>query len=63
MYNWSTNTESLKLNPTAYTRWRLEQLINYGLNGERIDRQELRQHLQTLDIDPARKHFLEFLLS
>ena len=45
MYNWSTNEEKFKKeNPKAYKLWRLEQLINYGLDGEKLD-QDLRKFL------------------
>ena len=63
MYNWSTDTVKLQKNPHAYAIWKLEQLINFGLNGERINRADLRAYWSELDIDPDRKHFLELLLN
>ncbi len=64
MYNWSTDTKELQKNPEKYIVWRLEQLINFGLNGEKISEQELRRYWRALDtLDPARKRFLELLLT
>ncbi|MBU2577697.1 hypothetical protein KKA69_02585, partial [Patescibacteria group bacterium] len=45
MYNWSTDEEKLKRNyPQEYQKWRLLQLINYGLDGEKIDCKLLKKH-------------------
>ena len=38
MYNWNTDTKELEKNPEEYTIWKLEQLINYGLDGEKLNR-------------------------
>lgn len=62
MYNWSVNEEELKKYPQQYKRWRLEQLINFGLNGEKISAVELKEHLPHLHIDPWRRRFLNLLL-
>ena len=63
MYNWSTDTSELQKNPEKYTIWKLEQLINYGLNGEKINEKELRKYWSSLNIfDPARKKYLFFLI-
>lgn len=43
MYNWSTDEEYLKKFPHEYEKWRLLQLINYGLDGEKISLKRLRQ--------------------
>ena len=43
MYNWSTDEEYLKQFPDKYEKWRLLQLINYGLDGERISLKRLRE--------------------
>jgi len=63
MYNWSADEQALKKNPAQYTRWRLEQLINFGLNGEKINERELREHFSELNIDPSRRRLLEILLN
>ncbi len=62
MYNWSTDTTQLKKDPDAYERWRLEQLINFGLNGEKIVEEKLRRYFDVLELDPARRRFLASLL-
>lgn len=63
MYNWSTDEKKLKdKDPEGYKIWRLEQLINYGLGGERIKENELKEHLNELDMDQPTRKYLEFLL-
>ena len=44
MYNWSVDTTKLKQNPEEYTIWKLEQLINYGLNEEKLSENDLTRH-------------------
>jgi len=63
MYNWSTNTSKLKQNPQKYAIWKLENLINFGLNGQKISRKQLVKHLPSLNIDPLKKRFLDFILT
>lgn len=63
MKNWNTNLETLKKDPEKYAVWRLEQLINFGLDGEKISEQELRKYWDNIQIDPAKKAFLKSLLS
>ena len=42
MINWSTDEEKFKKeNPKEYKIWRLSQLINYGLDGEKLDTAEV----------------------
>jgi hypothetical protein len=62
MYNWSTDTTTLKKNPEKYAIWRLEQLINFGLNDEKIDTVELKKYWPFLSLDPKRKKVLELWL-
>lgn len=62
MYNWNTDTTELKKNPEKYSIWRLEQLINYGLDGEKIDTKELIKYWDKLRIEPRYRKFLHFLL-
>ena len=62
MKNWSVDIEKLKQSPDDYNIWRLEQLINYGLDGERLSRPELLKHWNKLTIDPKKKEYLELLL-
>lgn len=62
MRNWSTDEKSLRSDPDKYAIWRLEQTVNFGLNGGKISEAELRIYLQKLSLDPARRAFLELLL-
>ena len=62
MYNWSTDLSRLKKDPQEYSIWKLEQLINYGLNGERLKLKELKKYFSKLTIDPQKKRYLKFLL-
>lgn len=44
MFNWSTDETYFKENaPLEYQQWRVLQLINYGLDGEKLDEQLVRQ--------------------
>ena len=60
MYNWSTDTPTLKKNPEKYKIWRLEQLINFGLGNEKLSIFDLKKYWGKLDIDPRRKNVLTF---
>jgi len=60
MYNWSTDTSTLKKHPEKYIVWRLEQLINFGLGDEKLDKVELKKYWSQLHIDPKRKNVLSF---
>jgi len=62
MYNWNTNTKTLKKNPGEYAVWRLEQLINFGLDEERLDSKLVKKYWDKLRIDPEKKEALAFLL-
>ena len=62
MYNWSVDTKELEKDPEKYAIWRLEQLINYGLGEEKLDREELKKYWNKLDIDNLTRKYLEFLL-
>ena len=63
MFNWSTNTTQLKKSPREYKKWKLEQLINFGLGKEKLKRSDLVTFLPMLYIDPAKRRYLQFLLS
>ncbi len=62
MYNWSVDTKFLRKFPEKYRIWRLEQLINFGLGSEKIDKKELTENFDQLEIDPAKKKYLKFVL-
>ncbi len=65
MYNWSTDEEEFKKsNPEKYRLWRITQLINYGLDGEKLDRKEVKKTWPKIKdhLDPFKKRVLEYLL-
>jgi len=63
MYNWSVDEKQFKKqDPEGYKIWRLEQLINFGLGREKLDKEELKKYWPFLYLDPDKKRFLSFLL-
>jgi len=62
--NWSVDENYLKKFPKKYRLWRLEQLISYGLDGEKLDRKEVIANWDWLKkrLDPERKELIEFFL-
>jgi len=62
MYNWSTDEKVLKKDPESYAIWKLEQMINFGLNGDKIKTADLKKYWNRIKIDPARKKFLDIIL-
>lgn len=63
MKNWSIDTTHFKKDLSKYVIWKLEQLINFGLDGEKIDREELKSNLPYLNLDPSKRKFIEYLLT
>ena len=43
MYNWSIDEKSLKKNKGKYTIWKIEQMVNFGLDNERLNSKELKK--------------------
>lgn len=62
MYNWAVDTRELKKDRKKYTVWKLEQLINFGLNKEKINRRNLKKYWKDIVIDPKKSRYLSFLL-
>jgi hypothetical protein len=62
MYNWSIDLKKFKSNESAYTIWRLEQLINFGLNNEKLNPALVKKYWRRLRLDPQRRKFLKFIL-
>lgn len=64
MYNWSVDESYLKKFPKQYKLWKLEQMICYGLDEEKLDKREVIKHWDKLKdrLDPNRRQFIEFLL-
>jgi len=45
MFNWSIDEDYFqKKDPHGYEIWRLLQLINYGLDGEKLSKKKLRKY-------------------
>lgn len=59
MYNWNVSTAKLKKNPEKYAIWKLEQSINFGLNGVKLKAEEVKKYWNKLSLDPQRKKLLE----
>lgn len=62
MYNWNTDTSKWNKQSDQYQIWKLEQLINYGLNGEKLDLSLVKKYWTKLDLDPQRRKFLGLFL-
>jgi hypothetical protein len=63
MYNWSVDEAKLKKNKEKHAIWKLEQMVNFGLGGKKLKREDLQKYWDKLHIDPARKRFLRLLLN
>lgn len=65
MINWNTEEKKLKeLRPEEYKLWRITQLINYGLEGEKLDEKEIRDVWPKIKdrLNPDKRKVLEFFL-
>ncbi len=65
MYNWSTDEEYLKQFPDEYERWRLLQLINYGLDGEKLELKKLKKNWRKIKkeiLDDNIKKYLQSIV-
>ena len=67
MYNWSTDEEAMKRNyPDKYPIWRLLQLINYGLDGEKLDFDRVKTlwpEIESQIFSKTKKDYLKSLLN
>jgi len=61
MYNWNTDLNSFK-NEEESTVWKLNQLINFGLNGEKLNLRLVKKYWDKLYIDANRRKFLSLLI-
>jgi hypothetical protein len=63
MYNWSTNEKQFKkADPKGYQIWRMEQMINYGLQDEKLSERLLRKHWDEIYMDAPTRKYLGRLL-
>lgn len=61
MKNWSTDIKELEKNKEKYAIWKLEQMVNFGLDGEKINEKEFLNYLSKLNADSNRLKFLKML--
>jgi len=62
MYNWGVDLKKMGSASKSAIIWRLEQAINFGLNGQKLDKALVKRYWQKLHLDPQRKRFLSLLL-
>ncbi|MBI5358058.1 hypothetical protein HZB69_00285 [Candidatus Amesbacteria bacterium] len=65
MYSWSTEELTLQsTNPKQYQIWKQIQLINYGLNEEKLDRKLLVSNWDVIkdQLDPLKASVIEYWL-
>ncbi len=62
MKNWSTDIKRLKKDDKSYAIWKLNQLINFGSDKEKLSEKELKQYWQELSIDQFKRAFLNLLI-
>lgn len=62
MHNWSTDIAELKKDKEKYAVWRLEQMVDFGLENKKISRRELKKYWKLLNLDENKKKYLSFLL-
>jgi len=62
MRNWSVDTKKIKKNKEKYAIWKLEQMVNFGLAGEKIEKIELKKYWNLINIDPAKRKFLSLFV-
>ncbi len=66
MYNWShiDEKEMKRFDPVKYKKWRIVQMLNYDMQGERLDREEVKRYWPEIkeEIDPETQRAVSFLL-
>jgi len=62
MKNWSTNIKKLSANPAKLAIWKLEQMVNFGLDGKKLSASDLKKYWLKLNLDPDKKKYLKRLL-
>ena len=63
MYNWSIDEKKFKRkDPEAYKIWRIEQMINYGLDTEKLNVKLVKKYWKKLFMDELTRKYLKFLL-
>ena len=62
MYNWTVDLQQLKKDKKQFAIWKLEQLVNFGLNGEKLNIADLKKYWSILNLDPIKKKSLSLFL-
>jgi hypothetical protein len=62
MKNWSTDIKELAKDPVKLAIWKIEQMVNFGLDGEKLDTGDLKKYWDRLNLDPDKKNYLRQLL-
>lgn len=62
MYNWNVDIKKWKKSDPRFIIWKLNQLINFGLGGEKLDLKLVKKYWNKLSLDPKREKFLKFLI-
>lgn len=62
MYNWNTDLKKMDQKSEQFKIWKLNQLINFGLNGEKLDLKLVKKFWSKLTLDPKRQKFLRLLI-
>ena len=62
MYNWTVDLKELKKDKKKYAVWKLEQMVNFGLNGKKLDKKSLKKYWPQLNLDAKKKKYLSMIL-
>ena len=62
MRNWAVDLSRFDKESPEFAIWKLEQLINFGLKGEKLDKERLTKYFYRLRIDPDKRRFIKFIL-
>ncbi len=60
MFNWNTDVKGMKKGERSI--WKLEQLINFGLNGSKVNLKAMKKNWKKLKLDPKRKRFMKLFM-
>jgi len=63
MKNWNVDTSKF-MSKKSKRLWELSQLVNYGLDGKKLDLSEIKDNWLELksDLDPERARMLEYYI-
>jgi len=66
LWHWSVDVKKFqKENPEAFRLWRLEELINYGIQkGEKLSKKEVIKYWGKIKdkLDPYKRRLMEYLI-